>query len=83
MARLDLCEQENRPERMVMTFDLVRIGWPNTVAILALAIMPIVALTTAAERRPVGAQIEAAAICQTQTECPVMAAMALPETLLE
>ena len=30
-----------------MTFDLVRIGWPNTAAILALAAtMPIVALTT-------------------------------------
>ena len=29
-----------------MTFDLVRIGWPNTAAILALAIMPIVALAT-------------------------------------
>ena len=83
MARLDVNEQENRPERTAMTFDLVRIGWPNTVAILALAIMPIVALTTAAERRPMAVQIEAAAICQTQTECPLMAAMALPETLLE
>ena len=83
MARLDLSERENRPERMAMTFDLVRIGWPNTVAILALATMPIVALTTAAERRPVAAQIEAAAICQAQPECPVMAAIALPETVLE
>jgi hypothetical protein len=68
---------------MAMTFDLVRIGWPNTVAILALAIMPLMALTTAAERRPVAAQIEAAAICQTQTECPVMAAIAAPGTILE
>ena len=66
-----------------MTFELVRIGWPNTVAILALAIMPIMALTTAAERRPVAAQIEAAAICQTQTECPVMAAIAAPEAVLK
>ena len=35
-----------------MTFDLVRIGWPNTAAILALAMMPIVALATVADRRP-------------------------------
>jgi hypothetical protein len=27
-----------------MTFDLVRVGWPNTVAILALAIMPLISL---------------------------------------
>ena len=83
MAWLDLCERENRPERTAMTFDLVRIGWPNTVVILALAIMPIMALTTAAERRPVAAPIEAAAICQTQTACPVMAAIAAPETVLQ
>ena len=31
-----------------MTFDLIRAGWPNTAAILALAMMPIVALATAA-----------------------------------
>ena len=29
-----------------MTFELVRMGWPNTAAIVALAMMPIVALTT-------------------------------------
>lgn len=27
-----------------MTFELVRIGWPNTAAILALALIPIVSL---------------------------------------
>ena len=27
-----------------MTFDLVRAGWPNAVAILALALMPVVSL---------------------------------------
>ena len=32
-----------------MTFDLIRVGWPNTAAILALAMMPMVALTTVAE----------------------------------
>jgi hypothetical protein len=68
---------------MAMTFDLVRIGWPNTVAILALAVMPIMALTVVHERRPVAAQMEAAAICRTQTECPVIAAIAVPDTALE
>ena len=32
-----------------MTFHLVRIGWPNTVAVLALAVMPIVSLTDPAQ----------------------------------
>jgi len=29
-----------------MTFELVRIGWPNTAAILALALIPMVSLAT-------------------------------------
>jgi hypothetical protein len=28
-----------------LTFELMRTGWPNTVAILALALLPIVALS--------------------------------------
>jgi hypothetical protein len=69
-----------------MTFDLVRIGWPNTVAILALAIMPIVALTATAGRRPTAAQaerIEPATICLTLAECTSIMAAAAPETVLE
>jgi hypothetical protein len=67
-----------------MTFDLVRIGWPNTAAILALAIMPVVALTAGEDRRPASAQVErteAATICQT---CPVIAAAGLmPDIVFE
>ena len=69
-----------------MTFDLVRIGWPNTAAILALAVMPIVALASATGPRPYEThvqQIEPAAICLTSAECPATAAAATPETVLE
>jgi hypothetical protein len=68
-----------------MTFNLVRMGLPNTAAILALAIMPVVALTAAPERRPATIaveQSEAAAICLPAGECAVIVA-ATPETVLE
>ena len=51
-----------------MTFELVRYNWPNTAAILALAVMPIVALTTLAQDRPRAAEaacMVAATNCQT------------------
>ncbi len=35
-----------------MTFDLIRLGWPNTVVVAALAILPIVTLSMAAATRP-------------------------------
>ncbi len=41
-----------------MTFELVRCGWPNAVAVLALAAMPIVALGLPAENRATASQIE-------------------------
>lgn len=70
-----------------MTFDLVRIGWPNTATILALAIMPVVALTASVDRRPAAAQFErseAAAICQTVSGCPLTAfALADADAALE
>lgn len=69
-----------------MTFDLVRMGWPNTAAILALAVMPLVALATVTDRRPDAAQIqqiEPAAICLTLAECSIASAAAAPETILE
>jgi hypothetical protein len=59
-----------------MTFELVHLGWPNTVTILALAIMPVVALTATADRRPVAVQferIEAATTCQPGSECSLTA----------
>jgi hypothetical protein len=73
-------------ERTKMTFDLVRIGWPNTAAILALAVMPILALTAGPDRHPSAVQLEQtepAAVCVTMAECSVVAAAAAPETVLE
>ena len=54
-----------------MTFELVRINWPNTAAILALAVMPAVALATLAPSRLPAA--EAFAIADA-TNCPLPAA---------
>ena len=69
-----------------MNFDLIRVGWPNTAAILALAMMPIVALTTATNR-PAAAvqteQIEPATICLAPAECAAGAAADTPETILQ
>ena len=56
-----------------MTFDMVRLGLPNTAALVALAIMPVVALTTLADPRP-PVEIEAAAICQASAGCAQLAA---------
>jgi hypothetical protein len=69
-----------------MTFNLVRIGWPNIAAILVLAVMPAITLTTAPERTPAAVhfeQIEPAANCMTLAECSVTIAAASPETILE
>lgn len=41
-----------------MTFELVRYGWPNAVAVLALAVMPLVALGLPAEQRATSGQVE-------------------------
>jgi hypothetical protein len=69
-----------------MTFGLIRAGWPNTAAILALAMMPIVALATVDDRRSASVraeQIEPATICLTLAECAVVAAAEVPETILQ
>jgi hypothetical protein len=67
-----------------MTFELVRAGLPNTMVILALAIMPIVTLTVATGRHPTAVhQTEPAAFCLTLAECAVIAAVAAPETVPE
>jgi hypothetical protein len=68
-----------------MTYDMIRLGLPNTAALVALAIMPIVALTTLADSRPAGGQseqAETATICQMSTAC-VQIAAATPEFALE
>ena len=69
-----------------MTFDLIRAGWPNTAAILALAMMPVVALATGGDSRPAAVraeQIEHAAICLTLAECTAVAAAEAPETIVQ
>ena len=69
-----------------MTFDLIRAGWPNTAAILALAMMPVVALATGGNPGSAAVraeQNEPAAICLTLAECAVIAAAEAPETILQ
>jgi hypothetical protein len=67
-----------------MTFELVRAGLPNTAAILALAIMPIVMVTLGNERHPAAVQqLEAAAYHLIPAERAVIATFALPETIAE
>ena len=69
-----------------MTFGLIRAGWPNTAAIVALAMMPIVALTTVEDRRSTSVRadrIEPATICLTLAECAVVASAEAPETILQ
>jgi hypothetical protein len=70
-----------------MTFDLTRLGLPNTAAIVALAFLPIVALTTLTETRPAAGQveqIETQAICQAPVPCAEIAmAAAAPEFVSE
>ena len=68
-----------------MTFDMIRLGLPNTAAIVALAIMPVVALTLA-DPRPAAAPIEraeAATICQASAACIEVALAAAPEFATE
>jgi hypothetical protein len=69
-----------------MTFDMVRLGLPNTAALVALAIMPVVALTTLADPRPAvrqAEQIEAATICRAPMACTEIAVAAAAESVLE
>jgi hypothetical protein len=59
---------------MKMTFELVRINWPNTAAILALAVMPAVSLVTLAPSRLPAAEVRAIA---DATNCPLPDGVAL------
>jgi hypothetical protein len=52
-----------------MSFDLVRLGWPNMVAIAALAVMPILAMATAVVRQDGTAPTQ-----QIDSEAPLPAA---------
>jgi hypothetical protein len=65
-----------------MSFELVRLGWANTVAIAALAIMPMVSLAALPEGEAAAASLaDAATICPAQDGI-VLAAL-LPSTLKE
>jgi hypothetical protein len=69
-----------------MTFDMIRLGLPNTAALIALAVMPVVALTTLADPRPAAGQveqIEPATICRGQVACTEIVVAAAPGFVLE
>lgn len=67
-----------------MTFSLMRWGFPNTAAILALAALPFVAsLADWQHTATVTARVEAAAICPASAECTTFASAALPELTFE
>jgi len=66
-----------------MTFDIIRLGLPNTAALVALAIMPVVALTTLGAPRPVAGQAETATICQAPAACAEIALAATPAFITE
>jgi hypothetical protein len=65
---------------------LIRLGLPNTAVLVALAIMPVVALTMLTDPRPAPGLVELAepaAICQASVACAQMAFAAAPEFVLE
>ena len=51
-----------------MTFELVRMGWPNSAAIVALALLPVVAIA-GGMGRPVSGT--GPTVVQAATSCPV------------
>jgi hypothetical protein len=66
-----------------MTFDLMRLGWPNLVAVVALALLPVVSLTTLSE--PGGAAAnsrQVVAFCPEPADGPMLATL-LSETVVE
>lgn len=67
-----------------MNFELVRMGWPNTVAILALATLPLVSLAAAPQPSAAAVQaVDAAAICPAPQDGAIVLATLLPGTSLE
>jgi hypothetical protein len=69
---------------MPMTFNLIRWGFPNSAAILALAALPFVATIADWQPRPsTTGRIATAAICPAASDCATVAAGALPELILE
>ena len=70
--------------RRKMNFELVRIGWPNTAAILALALIPMVSLTTATKHGVETSQVRsiATATFYSPDSAAIVAAI-LPEAVTE
>jgi hypothetical protein len=64
-----------------MTFDLIRLGWPNIAAILALAVMPVVMLGSVSNGGIEAAWVrpaETVAFCPAATENLMVLAAAVP-----
>jgi hypothetical protein len=57
-----------------MTFELTRLGWPNTAAIVALALLPMVVLADISS----GARSDAAAFCPASGQHVAILANAMP-----
>jgi hypothetical protein len=67
-----------------MNFELVRIGWPNTVAIAALAMVPIVSVAAVPQRiTPASYTVDAATICPTSQDGSLALATLLPDASIE
>jgi hypothetical protein len=78
--------QDAKTARMEMTFELVRLGWPNTAAILALAAMPAIAISSASSGGIEAARVrpvETAAFCPAATENPMVLRVAALQTVAE
>lgn len=67
-----------------MNFELVRMGWPNTVAIAALAMVPIVSLAAVPQRStPASYTTDTATICPAPQDGPFALAILLPDASFE
>ena len=62
-----------------MTFELMRLGWPNTAVILVLTLLPMVALVSGHGT----ARSEAAAFCPAAAERVTILASATPPSVVE
>jgi len=67
-----------------MNFELVRLGWPNTVAVAALAVVPVVSLAAIPQRSaPLAYTAATATICPAPPHGSFELATLLPGTSLE
>jgi hypothetical protein len=65
-----------------MTFELTRLGWPNTAAILALAMLPMAVALTVATGNGTAQPGQASAFCPVMAKPAVILAAGL-QTLVE